>query len=235
MPGIIMDTSGAGNNELAHERPSHESAEDPHTILPSSANLAHDTQQKNGTHHPNHNQQESSTLANNLQDTFDSLPPELVHISQGFFPFGQLVNRSVQNCWNGLTDLITSLADIQDASSQQSERFGLADGAMNGKSSSDQHREVYQKKMRILEFAQERRAEFIKLLVLAQWSRRASDVSKLIDIQAFIRMRYDIYNGAILYVGEMKRDLIRAQMGNPDLKTASQVLLTGKSSLTQKV
>jgi mediator of RNA polymerase II transcription subunit 14 len=154
-------------------------------------------------------------------------PPHLLHITHGFFPYSQLVNRAVQQCWNELSDLITELAEVQiPTQSQQSSPMAL----MNGKASSNQSAENVQKKLRILEFAHAKRTEFIKLLVLSQWSRQAGDVSKLIDLQSFIRTRHMAYNATIQRVADMKRDLVRAQIANPDLKTALEVLSTGHVS-----
>lgn len=151
-------------------------------------------------------------------------PPELLHITQGFFPFSKLVNRSVQQCWNDLSDLITELAEMQ----VNPYEYHPSPNPTSGKSSSNQSPENTRKKLRILEFSHAKRAEFIKLLVLSQWSRQAADVSKLIDIQNFIRTRHQAYTGALQCVGDMKRDLVQAQVANPDLKTALEVLSKGK-------
>lgn len=156
--------------------------------------------------------------------TMQGPPPELAHITQGFFPFTKLINRSVQLCWNDLSDLITELAEIQ-ASSQTQPSPSIP---INGKSTEGQSPENVHKKVRILEFVHGKRADFIKLLVLSQWSRQAADVSKLIDIQGFIRSRHQAYAGALQWVGDMKRDLVRAQIANPDLKTALEILSKGK-------
>ncbi|KAJ5214803.1 hypothetical protein N7468_010482 [Penicillium chermesinum] len=99
---------------------------------------------------------------------------------------------------------------------------------INGKSPGNQSTENIRKKLRILDFAHVKRAEFIKLLVLSQWSRQAAEVSRLIDIQGFIRSRHQAYAAAVQVVGEMKRDLVRAQVANPDLKTALEVLSKGR-------
>ncbi|KAJ5558148.1 Mediator complex subunit Med14 [Penicillium sp. DV-2018c] len=150
-------------------------------------------------------------------------PFELPHITQGFFPFGTLVNRAAQECWNELSELITELAAIH---------VPAASGSLitNGKPAVNQSSENVHKKLRILDFAHAKRAEFIKLLVLSQWSRQAADVSRLIDIQGFIRTRHQSYDAALQYVGEVKRDLVRAQVANPDLKTAVEVLSKGRVS-----
>jgi mediator of RNA polymerase II transcription subunit 14 len=149
-------------------------------------------------------------------------PFELPHITQGFFPFGTLVNRAAQQCWIDLSELVTELASV----SVSSETSSLP--AANGKPLGNQSVENVNKKVRILDFAHAKRAEFIKLLVLSQWSRQATEVSRLIDIQGFIRARHQAYLSAVQYVGEMKRDLVRAQVANPDLKTALEVLSKGR-------
>ncbi|KAK5675939.1 mediator complex subunit, partial [Elasticomyces elasticus] len=133
-----------------------------------------------------------------------------------------LINRSAQQCWNDLSDLITELAEIQISPQDQSAV------SANGKSAGNQSSENVQKKLRMLDFAHAKRGEFIKLLVLSQWSRQAADVSRLIDLQGFIRTCHQSYGGALQWVGDMKRDLVRAQVANPDLKTALEVLSRGK-------
>lgn len=162
--------------------------------------------------------------------------PELVHITQGFFPFSKLVNRSVQQCYNDLSDLVAELAEMQISFQEQSSI------PAHGKSPGNQSSSNVHKKLRILDFAHAKRAEFIKLLVLSQWSRQAADVSQLIDLQGFIRTRHQSYASALRWVGDMKRDLARAQVANPDLQTALEVLSKGKvvamsdvSSLSQTV
>lgn len=165
-------------------------------------------------------EQPSRSFADKAGGIVPTTPFELPHITQGFFPFGTLVNRSVQECWNELSELITELAAIQVPSSGGSIMT-------NGKPVGNQSSENIHKKLRILDFAHAKRAEFIKLLVLSQWSRQAADVSRLIDIQGFIRTRHQSYDAALQYVGEVKRDLVRAQVANPDLKTAVEVLSKG--------
>ncbi|KAJ5387304.1 hypothetical protein N7509_009845 [Penicillium cosmopolitanum] len=164
--------------------------------------------------------QQSKMPIRNAGDN-DSTPFELPHITQGFFPFGTLINRAVQQCWNDLSELITELAAIQVPHEPSS-------ALTNGKTPGNQSSENVHKKLRILDFAYAKRAEFIKLLVLSQWSRQAAEVSRLIDIQNFIRTRHQAYISAVQYVGEMKRDLVRAQVANPDLKTALEILSRGR-------
>lgn len=233
MPGIIMDDANASGLRLGLSPSNFENG------IPNSL----DNGVKNGSHGDFKDQssrdhglsQERNGGIYNSNDglkyqrelTADSLSmraPELVHITQGFFPYAQLVSRSVQQCWNDLLDVMNELAETQVPTQNQE----LQSSLVNGKTPGNQSAENIHKKMRLLEFAQAKRAEFIKLLVLSQWGRQAADVSKLIDIQNFIRMRHMAYTGALQRVGDMKRDLVQAQVANPDLKTASEVLSKGK-------
>ncbi|KAL1998755.1 hypothetical protein VTN02DRAFT_5632 [Thermoascus thermophilus] len=230
MPGVIMDNANISGSSPGVDAHSHNNG-----IFISSHMAKKDGDAldlKNGLNHVNGslrgpdqaNTEAQRAKAEAWSDMLSQLPPELVHITHGFFPYAQLVNRSVQQCWNDLSDLIAELAEVQVPPQGQATQPVLA----NGKPSGNQSAENMHKKLRILDFAQGKRAEFIKLLVLSQWSRRAADVSKLIDLQGFIRTRHSAYNGAVQRVGDMKRDLVRAQVANPDLKTALEVLSKGK-------
>ncbi|KAJ5172249.1 hypothetical protein N7492_004842 [Penicillium capsulatum] len=214
MPGVIMDNA---NVEGSMRRPG----------LPEATN---------GTSNSLGNHEKASQLPISLNGpvhtngTGQSLkagdaalaPFELPHITQGFFPLGMLVNRAVQQCWVDLSELITELAAIQVSNEH------LPSAVTNGKAPGNQSAENVHKKMRILDFVHAKRAEFIKLLVLSQWSRQAAEVGRLIDIQGFIRTRHQAYTAAVQFVGEMKRDLVRAQVANPDLKTSLEVLSKGR-------
>lgn len=222
MPGVIMENAGIAGAEQGAD------ARDRTSVYPGgpnevsmpvglNKNPAYTNGVSEGTGDGIQEQKAPSTkLALRVNDRV----PELPHITQGFFPFSTLVNRSVQQCWNDLSDLITELAEIQIPSHDVSS----ISMPPNGKVSGNQSSENIQKKVRVLEFAHAKRAEFIKLLVLSQWSRQAADVSKLIDLQNFIRTRHQSYVSALQWIGDLKRNLVQAQVANPDLKTALEVL-----------
>ncbi|KAF9244370.1 hypothetical protein LCP9604111_7323 [Penicillium roqueforti] len=222
MPGVIMDNV---NIEGSVRRPGpNEARNDAPTAFDNADKSSH-LSGMNGSVYANGassaSNQHTRTPPDKAAEIVPTSPFKLPHITQGFFPFGTLVNRSVQECWNELSELITELATIQVPASG---------GSMptNGKPAGNQSSENVHKKSRLLDFAHAKRAEFIKLLVLSQWSRQAADVSRLIDIQGFIRTRHQSYDAALQYVGEVKRDLVRAQVANPDLKTAVEVLSKGR-------
>jgi len=217
MPGVVMDNvnfGGAGQEPGIHESKNG---------LSNPGGPESSTDLRNGTTHVNGvSGTASGQLWKEEASATSGEPPALVHITQGFFPFSMLVNRSVQQCWNDLSEMIAELAEMQVPSKDQSS-FNP-----HGKSAGNQTSANVQKKLRLLDFAHAKRAEFIKLLVLSQWSRQAADVSRLIDLQGFIRTRHQAYAGALQWVGDMKRDLVMAQVANPDLKTALEVLYKGR-------
>ena len=213
MPGITMDETGRRNDF------------GPGVHVASQAPPA--AQHPNGASFPNNHstsQEKETNGIDGLKDALfalsDGLPPEIAHISQGFYPFSTLVNRAVRQCWNDLTELLNNLGGDQLQQNNWNH-------ATDGKFSTDASKSII-KKQQALEFLQAKRTEFIKLLVLAQWSRQSAEVSGLIDIHAFLRTRYDAYHNALMFTGAMKRDLGRAQMGNPDLETALEAISTGK-------
>src|SRR5947208_17018025 len=67
-----------------------------------------------------------------------------------------------------------------------------------------------QKKMKLLSFAKHRREQFIKVLVLTQWSRQAVDVGKVIDLKVWLDGQARLYNDAGYWLGELKRNLSAA-------------------------
>ncbi|KAI5282471.1 mediator complex subunit, partial [Ascosphaera aggregata] len=163
------------------------------------------------TRHPDHLAASIELLQKKPSLVVSSPPPELTHISQGLYPFAQLLNRATQQTWNDLNELLNGLAEP-------------ASKVANGSSTPPSALENAQKRSKIMQFAQDKRNSFIKLLVLSQWSYRAIDVGKLIDLQAFFRSQYQAYTEALVFTGEMKRDLVRAQTGSPDLATAIRLL-----------
>ncbi|PYH47719.1 mediator of RNA polymerase II transcription subunit 14 [Aspergillus saccharolyticus JOP 1030-1] len=225
MPGVVMDTANIGGQVEVSGRDSQNGTSYPAGEKFSSKGSA---VPQNGSYHANGLEKgsvyrpDASTVLSAIGKRGEL--PGLPHVMQGFFPFSTLINRSAQQCWNDLLEIITELAEIQVAPLESV----YASVPIMGKSPGNQSSENIQKKLRLLEFAHAKRAEFIKLLVLSQWGRQAADVSKLIDIQNFIRIRHQAYTGALQWVGEMKKDLVRAQVANPDIRTSLEVLSKGK-------
>lgn len=168
-----------------------------------------------------------------LTGLFRDIPPDIIHISHGYVPFTCLINRVTQQCWNDLSDLLTSLGNSHPAGISGS--AAEANNVLSSKAGGSQSDELARRKLMVLEFCQAKRADFIKLLVLSNWSRQAAEVSRLVDLQAFIRMRYEAYNDVVAVTAAMNHDLIRAQIATPDLKTSLEVLASKQPGMAQMV
>ncbi|KKY18928.1 putative rna polymerase ii holoenzyme mediator complex component [Phaeomoniella chlamydospora] len=158
------------------------------------------------------------------------LPPEVRHITETMVPLGSLISRQAQECWNGLSELVNELADLPVSTvSSQPNGVGGRVIPQPGMPWGDMSEANLQKKERILKWAHDQRAFFIKLMVLSGWSRTMPEMHKAIDMSNWLREQLFYYDNACDLMGFMRRDLVFAQIPNPDLKTAIEVLATGRS------
>ncbi|KID81847.1 Mediator of RNA polymerase II transcription subunit 14 [Metarhizium guizhouense ARSEF 977] len=154
----------------------------------------------------------------------NDLPDEIVHITQGFVPLSLLLTRLAQTSHNALQDKVAEMA-----------KMPLPAAAANGSSSysssgpDDSSADNLRKKGALTNFAQEWHGKWLKALVIAEWSRKAHLVSKLIDLKFHIDQQRILYDAALDEMVNVKRDLTFARMPSPDLKTALQVLSTGNA------
>jgi mediator of RNA polymerase II transcription subunit 14 len=186
-------------------------------------------------HHDNHINGDRSDYVHTAKEPprlngFKQMPPEIQHITQGYLRLSRLIERSAQECWNGLRDVVEKLSEIDLPPQPQSAVALHGKIQQNGTTSGDQSRENLNKKDRVLSFAQDQRAILIKLLVLSQWGSNARDIQKVIDLHSWIVGQRIQYTAASEFIGFMKRDLGLAQIPNPDLKTALEVLSTRRVS-----
>jgi mediator of RNA polymerase II transcription subunit 14 len=186
-------------------------------------------------HHKNHINGDRSDHAHTAKEPlrlngFKQMPPEIQHITQGYLRLSRLIERSAQECWNALRDVVEKLSEIDLPPQPPSAVAPHGKIQPNGTASGDQSRENLNKKDRLLSFAQDQRAILIKLLVLSQWGSNARDIQKVIDLHSWIVGQRIQYTAASDFIGFMKRDLGLAQIPNPDLKTALEVLSTQRVS-----
>ncbi|KAL7790425.1 mediator complex subunit MED14 domain-containing protein [Trichoderma ceciliae] len=152
----------------------------------------------------------------------NDLPDEIIHITQGFVPLSLLLTRLAQSTHNMVQDKIAELA-----------RMPAPAGAMNGNANytqsapDDTSSDNLRKKATLLHFVQDMHAKWVKALVIIEWSRKASMVSKLIDLKFHVDQQRILYDTALDSIINVKRDLTYARMPSPDLKTALQILSTG--------
>ncbi|KAI1820223.1 mediator complex subunit MED14 [Xylaria intraflava] len=212
MPGVVMMENGASHLQSTnHDR--------------NNGSLV------NGARHsPNGLADHTGTSADRSQPPTDftsrmnDLPDEIQHITQGFVPLSVLLSRLAQQTHNQLADEIMALAKMPIPSSTTNGNSTSADASPD-----DNSPENLNKKARLLKFVQERHGEWVKALVIANWSRKAEPVSKLIDLMHHINKTRAIYQGSLDYMINIKRDLTYARTPNPDLRTALQVLSTGEA------
>ena len=165
-----------------------------------------------------------------MAEVMSQLPPEIEHITFGYLPLSTLVARLVQETFNGLTDIINEMSDMQMPQASHYTPFNNIRPQINGNGSGNSSQVNVEKKLRMLEFAQNRRAQFIKVLVLSQWSRQAEEVSKVIDTKLWLDGQRRTFEDAASWMGELKRILAPVKMPNPDIKTALEALSLSKAS-----
>lgn len=177
----------------------------------------------------------SGEIARNAASTMatsppNEMPPEIEHITVGYQPLSKLVMRLSQETFNDLKEVIEAMADMSTSQTSDDHNHYKpinSSAAVNGNDDSPLN---IQKKMRLMNFVQERRAQFIKVLVLAQWSRQSQGVSKVIDLKVWLDKQRFLYDEAGYWLGDLRRSLDPAKMPNPDLRTALEVLSTGRTS-----
>lgn len=161
----------------------------------------------------------SDAAAIKLLNGLKKMPPEIEEVAREYFVgLGTLIGRSAKDSWNQLSGLVDSLA----TSSSTEEVLNEENKNLN-------------KKDRLLNFAKDQKDIFIKLLVLLHWSKDVEGVSKVIDLNRWLRDRISRYGEVATDIARMKRYLAFIQIPNPDLKTAAEVLsgetVTGFSDL----
>ncbi|KAL2355983.1 mediator complex subunit MED14-domain-containing protein [Cryomyces antarcticus] len=156
------------------------------------------------------------------------LPPELQQWTDNYLPFGKLLERVSQECVNDLHDAIDELADMQVPQTNAPPTNGINSLVpTNGVGGSSDIND--RKKLRLMNFAQNHRDRFIKMLVLSDWSRNVDQVSKLIDLHVWFTSQRAAHDNAAFAMANMKRNMIGAKLPNPDLSTALEALSTGKA------
>lgn len=157
------------------------------------------------------------------------LPPELLHMTAGYIPWSNLLMRQTQRTFVGMQSTIQTLSEMPIPS--------LRANGYNPQNpnSEDNSPENLNKKVFLLKYLETTHADWAKQLAVAQWSRKAHSISRLIDLQAHLRQEKWLYDSLIGNLCETKRGLLGATLPNPDLRTALEVLSTGTVSWMPEV
>lgn len=240
MPGVIMENGSRNGSRTNHDRDSMPngtngaSSEAERTVDKGKgrADPQHESTRlsaMNGVNGDLPNERSSAIAVDStkmeMMDQINQLPPEIAHITEGFQPLAVLLSRLAQVTSNRLTNKITELASMPMPSSTLN-----GNGAHYGNGLDDNSVDNIRKKVQLLKFAEDTHADWAKVLVITQWSRISEEVSKVIDLKVHLDTQRNLYDMAVYELSEVKRSLIRARLPNPDLKTAVEVLSTGKAS-----
>ena len=151
-------------------------------------------------------------------EQYAELPPEIAHIGpESYHPLSKLLMRVAQECYNALEETLHKMSGI----SVGQQPAGAQDNPDVNK----------KKKLLLLRFAQDNRAKFIKLLVLTEWGQKSAiDISKVIDVYAWTREQVMHMDYVDKQVEDIKILSGGARENNPDIRTALEILSTGKAS-----
>lgn len=83
------------------------------------------------------------------------------------------------------------------------------------------------KKQALLEVLVRARQEFVRTYVLTKWAKVSEDVTKCIDVVAWLHGQRNCFDNLNHMLVGLGRDLGAAKSRNPDLQTAVQVLTRG--------
>jgi mediator of RNA polymerase II transcription subunit 14 len=242
MPGVIMEDGSRNGPHTNHDR---ETVVNGTNGAVAASDPTHDRGKSRGETQPSIKQSQIANGANGaLSDVatqsqssvveaisqddaeqIQQLPPEIVHITEGFEPLSKLLMRLAQVTNNRLSTKIMELAAMPTATSAVN-----GNGMHYPNGSDDNSVDNVKKKVNLLKFAEQTHADWTKALVITHWSRISEDVSKVIDLRVHLNNQRIFYDAAVFELSEVKRSLVHARVPNPDLKTAVEVLSTGKAS-----
>lgn len=157
----------------------------------------------------------------------DPLPPELEHWAHTYVPMGQLLERVAQQCYSDLTETIEAMADIPVQQAPPATNGAGSHSPSNNPPDSSSG--SVEKKLRLMNFAQEHKDRFIKALVLSDWARNMDDMDKLIELRMWLQQQDDASTLVAEAIVGLKNNMIPAKMPNPNIQGALELLSTGKA------
>jgi len=155
--------------------------------------------------------------------------PEIPKKPDVYKSLGELISRVTQECFNELGKTLDKISQIQRGTQPTHTLVnGIGNHAgINGVGIN--HRMNQEKKKELLEFANTYREKYIKLMVLTDWSRRVEDVRKMLDLGWWTEHQFCHYDNAKFMLADIHARLQSFKLRNPDIKTALEILSTGKA------
>ena len=148
-----------------------------------------------------------------LSSRLEEVPLEVLDLVTNdlYIPVSTLLSRRVQACWNRLSSLVDELTEeVAKSSNIKSDDKAVA-----------------RRKERILDFAFEQRSDFIKFLVLLDWSSRSKDFAKVASLNVWLHQQRAGFADTTIFLATLTARAIDWQKPNPDFKTAGEILSTG--------
>ena len=163
------------------------------------------------------------------------LPPEFLPAPVTYVSMSTLITRLAQDTFNQLVDTINDLSETEVTSANTPLSYDHNNAQTNGVTgtgtSTANSQANIKKRQQMLNFAQDRRTQFIKVLVLSQWCRRAEEMEKVIDVGYWMKNNGKVHIEACAgWMREMTRNLNTIRVPNPDFKTSLEALSLGKAS-----
>ena len=160
----------------------------------------------------------------------DDLPEEIPHITADILPLNLILARLAQASHAKLLDTIMALS-----AKPLPQSVANGNGQYHFAGAEDTSQESLDKKALLLTTIQELHTKWVKALVIANWSKKAEGVSRLIDIRAHLASKLEEFTRLFFIMVHNKQELHWAKVPGPDLKTALQVLSTGEVSYMPEV
>ena len=155
--------------------------------------------------------------------------PEIQRRPDVYKSLGDLISRVTQDCFNELGKTLDKTSQIQRGAQST---HALVNGVSSHTSINGvgiNSRMNQEKKKELLDFANTYREKFIKLMVLTDWSRKVEDVCKMLDLGWWTEHQFCHYDNAKFMLADIHARLQGFKLRNPDIKTALEVLSTGKA------
>lgn len=132
-------------------------------------------------------------------------PPELPHVDASTIPLSEALAKYCHHTYNQLQQLIATLGNESESDME--------------------------KKKRLLDSLVIIREDFVKLYVIAKWSRSAKSISTLVDLFASLRGQNEMYSFTIREFMGINFSLANSKIPNPDISTALEVLVKSRPLL----
>ncbi|KAK0617914.1 mediator complex subunit MED14-domain-containing protein [Bombardia bombarda] len=155
----------------------------------------------------------------------NDLPDEIQHITTEILPLGLLLTRLAQFTHGRLQEEIAVLASKPVPYLTTNGNAGY-----NFTGTEDTSPESLDKKTSLLNFIQDIHQRWVKALVISEWSKKAGQVGRLIDIRAHLVGQLEWFEHTFRCLLDVKEATKWAKLPSPDLRTALEVLTTREVS-----